>query len=228
MSRNGALAILGIPALLLGFVACGNVNAPESGASAPTAGHSVGIAMSLRTVPTIRSITVSPRKAKFSACAGGLAINNTQSTSDKLGFPNGVCYSGTPGSSFPITITNTGIAAAVYVSGSNAIPSDGGTSWALCNLGDNPVVACSGLHGKTPGTNQYAVQNFAPNQLLNTAGLTATPTCDMQFGGGGQSHCLAGNGASQTEGLRLIGPWSTDDSSTKWTVTVTWIPVPPG
>jgi hypothetical protein len=227
MWRSAWLAILGIPALLLGFVACGNVNAPESGPSAPTAGHGVGIAMSLRTVPTIRSITVSPRKSKFSSCAGGLAVNNTQSTSGALGFPNGICYSGTPGSAFPITITNTGIAAAIYVSGSNAIPSDGGTSWALCNLGDNPVVACSGPHGKTPGTNQYAVQNFAPNGL-HTAGLTATPTCDTQFGGGGQGHCLAGNGRSQTEGLRLIGPWSTDDSATKWTVTVTWIPVPPG
>ena len=227
MSRNAWLAILGILALL-GLAACGSLNPPASGPSAPTAGHSVGIAMSLRTVPTIRSITVSPRKSKFSNCAGGQALNNTKSTSDALGFPNGICYAGTPGSVFPITITNTGIAAAIYVSGSNAIPSDGGTSWALCNLGANPVVGCSGLHGKTPGTNQYAVQNFAPSEHLNTAGLTATPTCDAQFGGLGQGHCVVGNGRSQIEGLRLIGPWSTDDSSTKWTVTVTWIPVPPG
>ncbi len=226
MWRSAWLAILGILALI-GLTACGSFGPTETGASAPTAGHSVGIAMSLRTVPTIRSITVSPHKSKFSDCAGGFEINNTRSTPDALGFPNGICYSGTPGSVFPITITNTGIAAAIYVSGSNAIPSDGGTSWTLCNLGANPVVACSGLNGKTPGTNQYAVQNFAPNGM-NTAGLTATPTCDMQFGGGGQSHCLAGNGRLQTEGLRLIGPWSTDDSSTKWTVTVTWIPVPPG
>jgi hypothetical protein len=227
MSRNAWLAVLGV-LVLLGLVAYGSLNAPESGAAAPSAGQGADIAMSLRTVPTIRSITVSPHKAKFSDCAGGLAVNNTRSTPDALGFPNGICYSGTPGSSYPITITNTGIAAAIDVSGSNAIPSDGGTSWSLCNLGDSPVVACSGANGKTPGTNQYAVQNFAPNQLLNTAGLTATPTCDMQFGGGGQDHCLAGNGASQTEGLRLIGPTSTDDSATKWTVTITWIPVPPG
>jgi hypothetical protein len=226
MSRNGWLAILGVVALLLVFVAFGSFNAAKSGAAAPNAGNGAGIAMSLKTVPTIRSITVSPHKAKFSDCAGGQVNDNTQSTPDALGFPNGICYSGTPGSSYPITIRNTGIAAAIDVSGSNAIPSDGGTSWALCNLGDNPVVACSGSQGKTPGTNQYAVQNFAPNQLPNTAGLTATPTCDMQFGGGGQDHCLAGNGAFQTEGLRLIGPSSTDDSSTKWTVTVTWIPVP--
>ncbi len=227
MWRSAWLAIVGTLALL-GLAACGSLNAPESGPSAPGAGHAVGIAMSLRTVPTIRSITVSPRKSKFSSCAGGLAVNNTQSTPDALGFPNGICYAGTPGSVFPITITNTGIAAAIYVSGSNAIPSDDGTSWALCNLGANPVVGCSGLHGKTPGTNQYAVQNFAPNGQLNTAGLTATPACDAQFGGRGEGHCWAVNGLSQTEGLRLIGPWSSDDSSTKWTVTITWIPVPLG
>ena len=72
MSRNAWLAVLGV-LVLLGLVAYGSLNAPESGAAAPSAGHGADIAMSLRTVPTIRSITVSPHKAKFSDCAGGLA-----------------------------------------------------------------------------------------------------------------------------------------------------------
>jgi hypothetical protein len=229
MWRSAWLAILGILALI-GLTACGSFSATGAGASAPGASKGASIVMSLRTVPTIRSMTVSPHKSRFGDCSGGKTGDNTPSTPGALGYPNGICWKGTPGATgvFPITITNMGIAADIDVSSSNAIPSDGGTSWGLCNLGANPVVACTGSNGKAPGANQFVVQNFALNVVkMNTAGLTATPACDTEFSGNGK--CWAVEGRSQSEGLKLIGPsTSSDYVSTRWTVTITWTAFPPG
>ena len=75
-----------------------------------------------------------------------------------------------------------------------------------------------------PGKNQYVVQNFAPGLRPNYTGLTNTPVCDIVFGPGGR--CWTTNGQSQREGVVLTGPATIDDSSTSWTVTITWTPVP--
>lgn len=214
--------LLPIAAVLLvtGLAACGSKPVP------PGAGTGAGINLSLTTVPTVRAITVSPENAQIGDCSGGLAGNDTKSTTKKLGYPDGRCWFGKPGSSgiFPITITNTGIASDIWVSGSSATPVDNGTGWTLCNVGKDPAVVCTGRLHLVPGTDQYLLRNFSPADKPDYGGLTDDPACDHVFG---LSHsCLATEGTSQAEGIELIGPASSSDNSTQWTVTITWMPVP--
>lgn len=207
-----------MPLLLAGVTACGT-----SAPSLQGAGQAGSVQVSLTTVPTVRSVTVSPARSNFTHCSGGSGRDNTASTARKLGFPNGTCWVGSASSgSYPIVVTNTGIASYIYVNGSSASPSDDGTGWSLCNTGSNPAAGCSGRRGK-PGMDQYQIRNFSSFGLLR-AGLTGTPTCDREFGPGGD--CWAVQGMFQSEGLELIGPSSSSDNSTKWTVTITWTPVP--
>jgi hypothetical protein len=216
--RAGRLAVIALVAAA-GLAACSTGHGTTTG----TPGNGQSIAISLKVVPTIVSVTVSPSSAAFGSCSGGNASVNTASTPAALGFPNGHCWLGIPGShgSFPITITNTGVAANVYVSGGNAVPSDGGTQWGLCNFGTNPAATCSGDGGKQPGANQYAVQNFTAGSM-NSSGLTGTLTCDTQFAAGG---CSAVQGDAQSEGILLTGPASSSDQATGWTVAITWTAV---
>lgn len=206
--------------MVTGLAACGSKPAP------PGAGTAESINLALTTVPTTRSITVSPGSAQIGGCSGGRAGNDTRSTTKKLGFPDGKCFYGRPGATgiFPITITNTGIASDIYVSGSNATPADNGTGWRLCNVGKDPQAACTGRLHLVPGTDQYLLRNFSPVDKPDYGGLTDTPTCDHVFR---VSHgCFATQGTSQTEGIEVIGPSSSSDTSVRWTVTITWMPVP--
>ena len=202
----------------IAVAACGITAAPQD------AGTSGSIGLSLTTVPTVRSVTVSPATATFAECGGGKASRDTKSTLGKLGFPDGQCSVGlmNPGI-YPITITNTGIASYVYVSGTSASPADDGNQWALCNVGDHPAIACTHDDKRQPGTDQYLVQNFSPFGE-SPSGVTGTPACDQEFGP--SNGCWAVEGASQTEGLELTGPYFTSDGSTRWTMTITWTPVP--
>jgi hypothetical protein len=207
--------------MVTGLAACGSTPAPAG------AGTAESVNLSLTTVPTIRSITVSPAYARIGGCSGGLAKNDTNSkTTKELGYPNGRCWYGKSGPNgiFPIIIKNTGIASDIDVSGSSATPADNGPGWSLCNIGKDPAVACTGRMHMVPGADQYLLRNFSPVDKPNYGGLTDDPTCDHVFG---VSHsCLAGEGTSQIEGIELIGPASSSDNSTRWTVTITWMPVP--
>ena len=79
-------------------------------------------------------------------------------------------------------------------------------------------------HNAVPGTDQYLLKNFSPSQRPNYGGLSGNPACDYEFDM--SRGCQAPQGAFQTEGLELIGPESSSDNSTRWTVTITWMPVP--
>jgi hypothetical protein len=212
--RGGSRAVLA----LVTIAALGACGQPQS-AAAPGAGASITI--SLKVVPTVRSVTVSPGTATFGSCGGGSASLNTQSTSSALGYPNGYCWVGSPGSGgrFPVTVTNTGIASYIEVSSGNAAPSDNGRQWSLCNLGSNPAVSCTGSSG-LPAMDQYVLQSFASNGKQNADGLTGSPSCDADFGTAHQCWTVQGDNAA--EGFRLIGPEAPDDSSTSWTVRITW------
>jgi hypothetical protein len=213
----GALAVV----LAVGLAGCGTNSAPPAGS-----GNGASINMSLNTVPVVRSVTVSPAKGAFTDCRGGNAGDNTASTRGELGYPNGRCWYGQPEphGRFPITITNTGIASQIDVSGESAYPSDNGDQWSLCNTGHSPVTLCTGTGHKAPGTDQYKLENFSPDNGVNSAGITGAWLCDRQFGQGGT--CTALQGTFQTEGFELVGPATTTDNSTSWTVTITWMPVP--
>jgi hypothetical protein len=188
-----------------------------------TPGGSSSISISLKTVPTLVAVTVSPSSASFGSCIGGNGSVNTASTSGALGFPNGQCWLGKAGSggSYPITITNTGVAARIFVNGANAVPSDGGAQWGLCNLGSSPAVTCANASGKMPGNNQYLLQNFAAGSE-NSAGLTNTSVCDPEFAAGS---CAAVTGDAQQEGIKITGPELSSDTATSWTVAIKWTAV---
>jgi hypothetical protein len=196
MTRKAKWPWLIAAAVLAGVLAgCG------SSAAAPAdAGNSASINLSLNTVPVIRSVTVSPAKATLGTCSGGSAGDNTESTRGKLGYPNGHCSYGKPepGGRFPITITNTGIASQVDVSGTDAYSADNGDQWSLCNVGSNPAVTCTGNGDAAPGADQYLVVNFSPDNNPNSAGITDTPQCDHQFAQSGS--CLATQGSFSDRG----------------------------
>jgi hypothetical protein len=217
--RTGSRAAVAILAAagLAGCSTGGTSSAPG------TPGGSSSISISLKTVPTVVSVSVSPSTTRFGSCTGGNRSVDTASTSDALGFPNGQCWVGKAGSggSYPITITNTGVAARIFVNGGNAVPSDGGTQWGLCNLGSSPAVGCAEASGKLPGNNQYLLQNFAAGSE-NTAGLTSNSVCDPEFAAGS---CAAVTGDAQQEGIAITGPELSSDTSTSWTVTIKWTAV---
>ncbi len=214
--RTWGLVLLGLVLLIAVLVFA---NRP-----APAATNGASISLSLKAVPTIRSVTVSPSTASFGNCTGGSASADTASTSNALGYPNGQCWVGAPGAngSFPIKITYQGPPGQVLVAGANANPSGGGPDWALCN----PSAACTGHKSGYPGVDQYVVKNFG-TITNNSKGLTGSRTCDEEFGSNpavppGPERCKAAPGQSEKEGLELIGPESSASTATSWTVTVTW------
>ena len=210
--RSAVAALLSVAVVAL--VAVGEPSAFASSSGSTTATISV--------VP-VRAVTVSPATTSFGGCSGGKAP--TASTASALGYPNGVCSVGRAGTSgvFPITVKNTGTAGDIDVNGGNAVPSDNGTRWALCNSGAHPANACTGAGGD-PGVNQYKEETFAKGEE-NGDGLTATPACDPMFDAKGG--CSATAGQSESEGIELLGPSSGSDTSTSWTVAITWTAVAP-
>ncbi len=223
-SRAGrATGVLALALLLAAIAGCGT-----STSAPPGAGQGASVNLTLNTVPIVRSVTVSTAQRNFGNCHFGDPSQNTGSKGDLLGYPNGVCWLGVlnPFGNFPIEVTNTGIASLMYVNGATAVPAEPGGStnqWNLCNTGHDPAVDCNGPDGK-PGTDQYLVENFGPSGRINASGLTETPTCDHVFDATGK--CWAVQGTYQTEGVELTGPSNSTDTSTKWTVTITWTPVP--
>jgi hypothetical protein len=220
-SRRTGLRAAAAVLAAAGLAACSTAGGTSS--MPGTAGGSASITITLKTVPTVVSVSVSPSTATFGGCTGGNSSVDTASTSGALGFPNGQCWVGKSGSggSYPITITNTGVAAKIDVSSGNAVPSVTGTQWGLCNLGNSPAVSCANGSGKLPGNNQYLLQNFAAGSV-NTAGLTGTSACDPEFAAGS---CAAVTGDAQTEGIKVTGPELSSDTATSWTVTITWTAV---
>jgi hypothetical protein len=203
--------------LIIGVVAYvalrGSAQASPGGASTTA---------SLKVVPTMRYVIVSPTATKFARCKFGPRGAPFHSTSTALGYPNGRCWIGKLRSTWPIKISRDP-QSEVLVWGYNAVPSDGGTQWRLCNRGADPAVACMGPGGR-PGRDQFFVENFwAGGQ--NATGLTDATRCAATFTS--SSSCLLSMGQSQSEGMAVIGPSRPDDNSTLWRIRIAWIAVPP-
>ncbi|HUB41798.1 MAG TPA: hypothetical protein VMA72_23370 [Streptosporangiaceae bacterium] len=209
--RRRGLARLAVPVVLIALAGCGTAAAPQGSSNGAT------IKLTLHTVSDVRSAVVSPSSGTFTNCYGGSARDHTPSTSKLLGFPNGRC------SFYPISITNDGIPAHIEVFASNASASDGDGLWTLCNAGEHPAVTCTDV-SKKPGLNQFLLANSNRTGTTYSAGLTGNLSCDHVFN---QSHgCWAGHGAQQLESIKITGPSQTTDTSTTWTMTVTWFAVP--
>jgi hypothetical protein len=230
MGRNAlivvVIALIGLFAFARHSPATATGGQDPPGQDPPTFSGSGSVNAHLSVVPTIRSVTVSPGSVSFGNCTGG--AGDTSSTGTQMGYPNGTCSVGTsgPNGSFPVTIKYTGLPGRVYVEGSNASPSDNGTSWSLCIPGGQP--ACTGGQGK-PGPDQYTVETFA-GQVASPAVMTGTLVCDGEFdpGGGCTASPAEFKSQSQSEGVQLTGPSTWDDHSTAWSLTITWTAASPG
>ncbi|HTW05883.1 MAG TPA: hypothetical protein VME46_00115 [Acidimicrobiales bacterium] len=176
----------------------------------------------------VRSITVTPASVALGTCSGG------SSTANSLGFPNGTCQS----ASGAVTITNGPVAGHIDMQAANAIPSDGGTAWALCQPGSETPSPCSGSSsssGKDPGANQFELETAATSDaspFTDGSPIGATAACDEQFDVTSSTTflsaatCSAAAGQSADETLALTGPTSSTDTSASFSIAVTWTAVP--
>jgi hypothetical protein len=215
----GILAILA----LIGLVGLRIHSA--SARSGPHSGTTASTSATLNVLPTTLSVTVSAGTTTFSDCRGGKPPN--RSTPTQLGYPNAKCSIGTLGAkgTFPITVENTGISSEIEVSASNAVPADNGKQLQLCAASGH--VACDGPNQK-PGIDQYEAWTASPRAARPSgtdAELTATPTCDFAFDA--SSFCPAARMQAQTEGIELRGPTKWSDTSTSYTIVITWMAAPP-
>jgi hypothetical protein len=200
------------------MVIVGVIAAVGFGASAPPGGARTTANLSV--VPTMRYVTVSPARTKFTHCKGG--TGRFRSTHASLGYPNANCRIGNRRSR-PIKIKSRP-RPEVLVWGYNAVPADGGTQWRLCNPGAaDPAIACKGPNG-LPGKDQFVVVNYWRGGQHNI-GLTDAQQCSVAFAS--SSDCLRLPGQSQRESLKVIGPTAPHDNSTFWRIRIFWIAVPP-
>ncbi len=221
MGRNGGIFVLVAVLIGLFVFARHSSDPPPSGQDPPAFGGSGSVTAHLSVVPTIRSVTVSPGSVKFHNCTGGKTY--TASQGDMMGYPNGICWVGSTGSggTFPITVTYTGLPGNVWVRSGSAAPGNNGTNWSLCNPTGQPV--CTG-GGDQPGDNQFTVMTFA-QEVANYQMMTGDWKCDTEFDPGGDCTAAPAEFQSQSahEGIRLIGPTASDDTSTSWNVSIVWI-----
>jgi hypothetical protein len=69
------------------------------------------------------------------------------------------------------------------------------------------------------------VENFSQVRQKLSELTNANDVCDTEFNS--SLGCPALTGQSQREGIVLIGPSKSDDTSTLWKIKITWIAVPP-
>ena len=183
----------------------------------------------LSTQPQIFSVTVSQTISTFNSCSGG------NSTASSLGFPNGTCFAGVldgyNGSSFTpaVSITNTGEPGNIEINGANAIPSDNGTPWTLCTYNVTGSTLCGGSNsGSGAGLDQYSLYGGSGNERAGVPNVLNTAACDQLFDvqANNNSGCAATSGQVGSEGFQLAGPKASTDTSTSWSIAVTWTAVP--
>jgi len=211
-----------VVAVLL-VVVIGKVGSGSGGGNTAGPAHEGQLTIHFSAITTFNTVTISPSDAQCGHYHGGKYPNESTNT---LGQPNGMCsvgqYPVTKIEDLPIKITYSGLAGSVYIKSGNAIPADNGTQWRLCGPHNGEKSICTGPEAK-PGPYQFAVKNFAGSGLAPTT-LTAWPVCDYQFDDGS---CSAVRTQSQQEGFDIIGPYWQKNPSTTWSVTVTWIAMPP-
>jgi hypothetical protein len=160
----------------------------------------------------VRSITVSPATITYSVCTD----NSGNPTGTYLSLPNGTCTT----ASGAITVTNGTLPSDIEVQGANAIPSDSGTNWTLCQL---LATNCTGA-SNTPGANQFAEIDYtgsSPKQF--GPDFETSPQCDIAFNAGS---CTAAASQAANETLSMEGPSSSTDASQSFTTVVTWTAAP--
>jgi hypothetical protein len=188
------------------------------GPSAASADSDAAIEATIVIDVPIRSVTVTPGQVTFAECSGPDPA--------ALTIPNGTCTVGHSTGGPPlggVTVTNTGDAGHILVSGSDAIPSDLGTHWKLC--GAPQKLACSA--GAGPGLDEFGMSavGYLGGGASSSVRLSNSLACDMAF----NQHPSCGaavHDAFKVEQLRLTGPSSSSNPSTRFTTHITWTAAP--
>jgi hypothetical protein len=208
---------IGILAVAVIFQAGGSGKDPAGGA------HEGQLTVHFNAITTFNTVTISPSDVQCGHYHGGKPPNASTNT---LGQPNGMCsvgmYPVATIQDVPIKITYSGLAGEVFVKSGNAIPVNDGTQWRLCGPHIGPHAICTGPGGK-PGPYQFAVHSFAGSGMPPMP-LRPWWTCDVNFDAGS---CNAVRTQSQQEGFDIIGPYWQKNPSTTWSVSLTWVAMPP-
>jgi hypothetical protein len=206
---------------VLAVVAVGKVSG--GGADPPGPAHEGQLTIHFNAITTFNTVTISPSDVQCGHYHGGKYPNESTNT---LGQPNGMCsvglYPVKKIEDLPIKITYSGLAGEVRVKSGNAIPVNNGTEWRLCGPDIGPDAVCTGPEHK-PGPYQFAVQSFAGSGRPPMP-LRPWWSCDKNFDAGG---CNAVRTQSAQEGFEIIGPYWQQNPATTWSVTITWMAVPP-
>lgn len=164
------------------------------------------VTATINVVAVVKSVTISVSTLTYGFCNGG------SSTTNKLGFPNAQCFTAN------YTVTNGTTAAQIDVTGSDAVPSSGGTPWTLCG---GSAAACT-APSSSPGQDQYKETVFNGTAGASTI-LTDGPQCDGAFSNPTCGTSVAG--ASDSEALQIYGPTASSDGSSAFTSTITYTAV---
>jgi hypothetical protein len=119
-----------------------------------------------------------------------------------------------------IVITNGAVAAHIDVTGSDAIPADGGKHWTLC--GGNGTT-CTGKNAK-PGPDQYQLTTLGGSKKPRPGTtLSYDPQCDAAYDlSTGKTGCTATPKQTANEGTSILVPSSSTDPSSSFTSLITW------
>lgn len=178
--------------------------------------------------PSTRSLTVSTQAVDYDSCHEESGIY----AGTALALPHGECEANNvPDGNFYFTVTNGAAASDIDVTGTSAVPSDGGADWTLCGANATGAPACAGTgivnlpvgSAEPPGADQYIEATNHPEWVHDLA-LSDSPECDIAFALGS---CEAEPGKSEAESLRIEGPESSNDTSSTFTTTITWTAAAP-
>jgi hypothetical protein len=120
-----------------------------------------------------------------------------------------------------VVITNGETPSHVDVAGSDAVPADAAKHWTLCGDGGQP---CTGKSGR-PGRDQFQATTLGGTKKTSSGTiLRYAPLCDTAFDQG--SGCNAASGQTANEGLAVLVPSLSTDTSTTFTTLVAWTAAP--
>lgn len=204
--RRRASTVRRATTLAVGACVLTGVSAHAAVGTTPNANAVVNATVS--TSFPIKAVTVTATGTLgFASCTGGSSPANGTA----MGFPNATC------STTSYAVANAGnTTEAISVAGSTATPADSGTAWSLCGGAGDPTCSNAG----SPGPNQYGMTASAPAGSPSVR-LSLSAQCDAVF-----PNCQAvppGSGGSDTEQLGLVGPQSSTDQSSTFSMTVVYI-----
>lgn len=182
-------------------------------ASASGSASNATVRLTLSAAVPVRSLTLSikpPTGAQSCTVRQqAAAVSLTLSRNDDCQLPVGT-----------LVIQNGRVPSHIEVSGSDAVPADGGKHWTLCG---GTGSACTGKRGR-PGPNQFQSATLGGTKKPTSATiLTYAAQCDTAFDlATGTPGCVATASQTTNEGINALVASSSTDTSTTFTTLMTW------